>query len=351
MTAPRPDTLLGDDQRTVQVSQLSYQQAGRAQFAGDYPQRAAGSYATATPTYPPITGGQNTAGQWYANPGAAYPAPSGSSPTPGYPGAAYPMPAQPVVPAPKRRGPWILMASVAAVLVVGLIATVIKLTVFSSNADTTNTAQAGQATANTDTPPAAPPVSASELEDLLLSKSEVAEIVGATSMIGAKNSGDQIYRTMGKNKYIDADCIILMPTEQANYGGSGYTGARSQFLDSPTMDRRIEQAVVSFPDAESAANYITTAKEKIGKCSNRSANFRKTTETEDDWWTVGSPADINGVTTVPHSQEGHEGWTCQTGLTARNNVVVDLYVCGRDIPDNVAVTFANTIADNAAKPN
>lgn len=353
MTAPRPDELLGDDQRTYQVPQTSYNpRPGQAPTPGYNPQAAGWDrgYATAPPTYPPAAGAQNAAGHWYAYPPAAdtsatgYPTAGGASPmTPGYPVAGYPTPTQQ---RPKRRGMWIAAIGVA-VLIVAIIATVIKIEVFPSKSESTNNTVQGAGTQSST--PAAPPVSANALTALLLSKPEIAQIVGATSMIGTESSGGQIFSAMGKQKYLDADCIILMPTELANYGGSGYTGSRSQFLDSPTKDRRIEQAVVSFPDAQSAANYVTKAKEKIGKCSNRSANFRETTETDDDWWTIGAPQDVDGVTTVPHNQEGNEGWSCQTGLTARNNVVVDLYVCGRNIADHVAVNFTKAIADHVDK--
>lgn len=360
MTVSRPDGLLGDDQRTLQVPQAPYPHPGQAPAADGYRQQPTswdGGYATATPTYPPAPGAQNAAGQWYPNPGIdtsamGYTNTAAPSPmNPGYPAPAYPGPAQPA-PATKRRGLWIVTL-VAAVVILAVGAAVIKVTVFStSNSDSKTTTAAQGDQGSTSTQPSAPtaaPVPASALESLLLSKSEVAQIVGASSMVGTKNSGGEIYTYMGKTKYLDADCIILMPTELANYGGSGYTGTRSQYLDSPTVDRRIEQAVVSFPDAQSAANYVTKAQEKIGKCSNRSANFRKTTDTDDDWWTVGAPQNVDGVITVPHNQEGNEGWSCQTGLTARNNVVVDLYVCGRNIADHVAVTFTKAIADNVDK--
>jgi hypothetical protein len=42
-------------------------------------------------------------------------------------------------------------------------------------------------------------------------------------------------------------------------------------------------------------------------------------------------------------QEGGAGWACQVALAARNNVVVDFYICGIDVPDSVVPAFVNQV--------
>ena len=53
--------------------------------------------------------------------------------------------------------------------------------------------------------------------------------------------------------------------------------------------------------------------------------------------------EADGILRTSRVQEGGAGWACQDALAARNNVVIDFYICGIDVPESVVPAFVNQV--------
>jgi hypothetical protein len=281
-------------------------------------------------------------------PGAqAWAAPRFDGPTPpGWPPGQLPAP-WPAVPAAKqgRRTVWFLVA--AAVALVAVVAAAVVVTVrrvdpapagHASSPPTESTSAAAQS-------PAVPPVPVSALPGLLLTLPELATVSGSATVTGGKGDGETIYEALSTDVIVDQDCVSLMPAEQSAYQGSGYISARQQFLAGTSPERKIAQTLVSFPDADTAARYVSSARTTWKKCANRNINLRSADAdtARNSFWAVGPVTDADGILRTSRVQEGGAGWACQVALAARNNVVVDFYICGTDVPDSVVPAFVNQV--------
>lgn len=283
----------------------------------------------------------------YGPPPGAQPwaAPRFDGPTPpGWPPGQVPAP-WPAVPAPKqgRRALWFLLA--AGVALIAVVAAVVAVTVRHVDAapDGRASSPPNESTSAPAPSPAARPVPVSALSGLLLTLPELATVSGSATVTGGKGDGETIYEALSTDVIVDQDCVSLMPAEQAAYQGSGYISARQQFLAGTSPDRKIAQTLVSFPDADSAARYVSSAGTTWEKCANRNINLRSADAdtARNSFWAVGTVTEADGILRTSRVQEGGAGWACQVALAARNNVVVDFYICGIDVPESVVPAFVN----------
>ncbi|WP_082963144.1 sensor domain-containing protein [Mycobacterium sp. E342] len=263
------------------------------------------------PPWPPASPG-------YAPPFGYQSAP-GHLPPPG-PGAFWPSQAA----NPRRFGGslarWWWLTSVAAMLTVGLLVAVIVY----------QPAHPGGGT-----------VAASALPDVLLSAEEAAHAVGAESL-----SGEPVQDKLADTPIVDEDCVgVLKAAEQKAYGKAGWTAVRTQELgDAPAKGWRLIQAVVSFPDAESANNFVGNAATDWQRCANRELNTRNVNKDDprNVFWSTGSASRAGGVLAMDMIQEA-QGWNCQRALSTRNNVVIDLDLCGRSVAGSAVPQFVNAV--------
>lgn len=266
---------------------------------------------------------------------------------PGWPPGQAPAPWPAPVPAPKqgRRTVWVLIAAGLALLAV--VAAVVVVTVRRGDPAPAGRASSppAESTSTAAETPAAPPVPVPALSGLLLTLPELATVSGSATVTGGKGDGETIYEALSTDVIVDQDCVSLMPAEQSAYQGSGYISARQQFLAGTSPDRKIAQTLVSFADADTAARYVSSARTAWEKCANRNINLRSADAdtTRNNFWSVGPVTEADGILRTSRVQEGGAGWACQDALAARNNVVIDIYICGIDVPESVVPAFVNQV--------
>ena len=151
---------------------------------------------------------------------------------------------------------------------------------------------------------------------------------------------------MGDASIVEEGCVSMLPAKQVAYRGSGYSSSRQQFLTGADPERQINQAVVSFPSAAAATSYVEAAKAKWEQCANRTINMRSTASESDrdSFWMIGEVHFDNGILSSSRLREGAGDWTCHSGLAARNNVVIDFFVCGNALTPSVVPTFVEKVS-------
>ncbi|WP_082970457.1 sensor domain-containing protein [Mycobacterium sp. E2989] len=263
-------------------------------------------------------------GDWGSGPGGRpptgpYAPPFGYQNPPGHP-PSWPNPA----PAPGRSGEslarWWWLTGAAAALTVGLLIAVIVY----------QPAHSGGGT-----------VAASALPDVLLSAEEAAHAVGAERL-----SGEPVQDKLADTPIVDEDCVgVLKAAEQKAYGTTGSIAVRTQELgDGDAKGWRLIQAVVSFPDAQSANDFVGNAATDWQRCANRELNTRNVNNDDprNVFWKTGSVSRAGGILAMDMVQEA-QGWNCQRALSARNNVVIDLDLCGRNVSGSAVPQFVNAV--------
>jgi hypothetical protein len=275
------------------------------------------------PTYPPAA-----PAQWSTPPAAGYAHVASQWQTPSfvpYGGSWAHTPAAPP-PAERRGGRWALVT--AGVLALVAVASAI---VWGPHSTADGASRAPTAGAS---PPAAPlPVSA--MDGLLLTRAEAGKIFGTGPMAGREGRSDQVYSRMSPHiPVVDDDCNQGTPGLAKNHEGSGWQAVRQQFLitqnTSAENARSLNQGVVNFPDAAAAQQFVETTKAAWQRCANRSVNLKTVANSSDpnDYWNTGDMSEAGGGIRMVFTQEGQNGWTCDDSMTAHNNIVIELELCG-----------------------
>lgn len=180
-------------------------------------------------------------------------------------------------------------------------------------------------------PPQATPLGPERLSALLLSPAEINGVMGSSSM----QPGKPITATDSSSVSVSApDCQgALYTTQDPVYAGTGFS-AVSGLVSSEAgenYDHWVNQAVVLFPSADKAKNFVETSAEKWKGCAGQTVTVINKNKTYR--WTFaqlhGGPPKIMLMDT----QEGADGWECQRALSVANNVVVDINACGYHISD------------------
>lgn len=239
---------------------------------------------------------------------------------------------------------WALVAAATAATV-AVVGTAVALTAGSTSASGGSAsgsvappAAAGSSPApTTAAPPAIVPVNA--LPGLLPDPAALNPIVGSSAMTVVQSVDNH----MDNPKSDTADCLqTYHPAEQAAYQGSGWIAMRGQLLHeaSSNWQHVVIQAVVSFPTAQAAADFVTKQHDAWVRCQGKSAtaNYDDGPET----YTVNTVNFQAGVLTAQGVEEGGGGWRCQHALTARNNVVADVASYGF-APDDQATAIVTAI--------
>jgi hypothetical protein len=277
-----------------------------------------------------------TPAPWGVPPAASYRAPRTHQPIPvphpggsPWPPASCPgMPA--TTPAPQRRsGRW--AGAIAGVVVLAAVASAIVLWPLS-------TGDSGSQSASAPPPPAPTvPVPVSAMDGLLLTRAEASTILGTGPLAGREGRSDEVYTQMvPQTAVVDDDCNLGIPALSKNHEGSGWEAVRRQYLatqDSAdaSANRALIQAVVNFPDASTAQQFVESSKAAWQRCANRSIDLKRLTDTSapSQYWKTGELSDSDGGIRMSWTREGGDGWYCHDSMTPRNNVVIELELCGR----------------------
>lgn len=184
-----------------------------------------------------------------------------------------------------------------------------------------------------------------ELEDLLLSTSDLNDIMDATKL-EVKNSGDKLFADKDDSDGCLGVWGILL---KDFYAGSGWVAIKSQIvrqLNNADWKHSIFQSVVMFPTAEAANTFIGNSREKFEKCADRDVTTVPIDAGDKGvTWALGEVKDANDILNISETQEGGNGYSCQRSLGVRSNVVMDIRACGYDVTDQ-GTKIADKIAEN-----
>ena len=328
-TTPAPRPPAGDDaDPTVQLGHTPRPPAAsgpQPRPADPYaPPPAAASPAAhhppISPTPPPVIG----PGWQQPGPGGWYPPPPGSGP-----------------PQRSNRRWWLLAGAVA------LAAVVIAAIVVTSAGDeaTTPTATPGTTPATTraaTTPPratttvtAAPTqadIGPAALPQLLMSADEISTRMDTPGMV----SGPVISSPSTDATITPANCAgAWAPADNATYAGSGFTALAGQVVqEQPKAYHKVIQAVVSFPDANAAKAFYDKQTADWNSCKFQHITTQFTGSSDTTGAKIGVSGETDGTLSLLiliDDIPGAPKMQCQRGLTARQNVIVDVRACSPSV--------------------
>lgn len=245
-----------------------------------------------------------------------------------------------------RRAPWIWLLGAVTLLVV------VAVVVVAAVVETSDGPRPRRitATGSTSTPSSVPPVPVSALDDLLLTPVEVAAAVSAPALVPLSRPAES--HSLYSDDVVDSDCVgVAFAATRQFYEGSGWVSVRKLTVADTADVKRIKQsateAVVAFPDATVAAKFYRRALDVFRKCAKRSINLRHVDEsaTGEIFMMVGQIYEKDGVVSTSLLQEGGDGWNCQRGISADNNLVIDTDACGLDVSAAVVPALIKPIAE------
>ncbi len=261
------------------------------------------------------------------------------------PGWPYP-PATPNT-APHRASARIAAAVVGAALAV--IALIVLITTVGGSTKpgaalthTTPTVSA-QPPSTTTTPPPPPPISPAALAGLLLDTDTINALINSGELaVDPKHTTTKLFTDTADHPACGG---VLVNASKQVYDGSGWVAAQTQALrDNTTRQHVVYESVISYPSARTATKMVAQEAHNWQRCNGRSITTTATSYPAQTWF-VATVDNHDGMLTALMNQEGARGWACQHALTARNNIVIDIEVCGADITHQ-ATAIAKKVAQN-----
>lgn len=248
-----------------------------------------------------------------------------------------------VAPAPPPRRRRLVVAAVAAaVLVLGGTA----VAVVASRSDAPSRAadpvpQVDQTASPTGAP--ATDVPASALRSILLTAREIPGNTGDTAVV-LERDGAELLDDVAQVD--NAECAgAWQAAQQGTYPGSSVTGAAVQSLravgESATA-RGVTQAVLSFGSQRAALDALQAVRRQFEICGGKPVTVTAAGQVP-QIWTFGQPATVSGAVTLTATPAGGTG-SCQHGIAARGNVLIDIRQCVPAGPNNVAALVTATAA-------
>jgi hypothetical protein len=145
----------------------------------------------------------------------------------------------------------------------------------------------------------------------------------------------------------------LYGSQPSVYAGSGYTAVSDQFLtefSANNLQASAEQTAVSFPSANAARAFFTKSLNNWKACTGvvvpiTSFNTDGTSATSS--WTIQQVKTANTAISQMLTTAG-VGFSCQHGLQAVHNVIVDVTACGHSITNQGAAIAARMAAKASA---
>lgn len=193
-------------------------------------------------------------------------------------------------------------------------------------------------TTTSSTKPPLPVLLENALPPLLLSPEEINAAMGTTEMAMTNN---RVEMSEDSALVEPKECLAIdSSAQQVVYAGSRYTTVRDQtFNDGDNFTHYAEQAVVLFPSAKDAGDFVATSAQQWPACHEYTHPQSGTV------WRPGPISNANGILSVVTVQQNARegGWACGRALGARNNVVVDVNTCSAN-PADTAVKIAGQIA-------
>ncbi|MCK8643452.1 sensor domain-containing protein [Mycobacterium colombiense] len=235
-------------------------------------------------------------------------------------------------------------------MVRGWIAVLVLAAVCALTAGCTTVVGGRAAPADASGPAPRTPLSAADLDGLLLDKDQINSLLDAGMRLryGVQEMWDW------SSTFSDKSCLAMDgPAQAAVYADTGWTAMRGQRFDDNFDDPAVRndsaiQAVIAYPSARKANTFYDASVRRWFACANRKFSERPTGKPE-IVWAVGEAHKVGGTLSTSEVQDSSDGWTCQRALTARNNVVIDVATCGSLLPGGSAVDLAEQIAAKVSR--
>lgn len=191
-----------------------------------------------------------------------------------------------------------------------------------------------------------------DLSELLLSAPQIVSITGA----GGEMKVDGPFRNLDDQAAAlsDTQCVSAWaPAQQQAYTGRGVTAAAldavSDATNTSAPGRSVTQAVVAFPSAPSAADYLRSVARNWSSCANRTVTYTSRGVGHD--WRFGTPAMSRDKSLLVIRQTSLEtpSWQCERATGQRFSIVIDVIACAAN-SDNQAIAVVRGIAENIGVP-
>ena len=289
----------------------------------------AGANRPSDPTQPPRPAPMGPAG--YAPPAAPY-GPAATR----YPYAF-------TAPAPRKRPISLRLYGIGAAVVIAAVAS--AAIAMGAGADSTGSeataSQPGSGSAGA--PVAAPMIGTADLEGLLLDNATLNDELGMALELRDMPGATTMYTDIVDRP----QCIgAVVPASREAYADSGWISVRkSMHTGVDTAHSSVTQAIVSFPTADRATEFIAAQTQAWQSCDGQTVAL----DPDDDPLpvTVASVGSDGITVTAIAFPEGTSNSGCDRALRAEGNVVVDVQNCGAQ-PSQNAARVAVLIAERTA---
>lgn len=199
---------------------------------------------------------------------------------------------------------------------------------------------AGTAVRDPSAPPPRTTLAESDLDGVLLSTTTLDGILGTT---GLKVTVDTDQMQDQSNAVVDTDCLgAAFGAQEPVYAKSGWTAVRDQVVREPGEHNEhwLEQAVVLYPSADEAKQFLAKSQSDWAKCQGTLITFSDSDEVQ--VWNL-TDVTVDGSTISQMSTPGADNaGGCHHAMAVAANVIVETWACGNSVTDE-AVTIANDI--------
>lgn len=222
----------------------------------------------------------------------------------------------------------------------------------------------GAASSSTTTTSISPktPLAQTALPDLMLSPNDIDTVLGVTGTTSDPPLTTLVEDPVKREDYtFPAECRYsthaALTSVYADSGSTAVYGYHDQApapagadqLESPD----VYQFVVLFASPEQAKAFFTTSAQRWPACADRQDTVPAAEGKPELHWKVGQVSNANAVLSTPVtltviSNGNSVTMPCQRALTARNNVVIDVDACRKDVGD-LGVRITNQIAEKIDK--
>ncbi|MGD1171022.1 sensor domain-containing protein [Mycobacterium seoulense] len=206
------------------------------------------------------------------------------------------------------------------------------------------------------------PLTKDQLAALMLSPTELDTTLGVTGTSSDPPKTALEEDPVKRSDYtVPAECnyairAALAPVyaDSGNSAVYGYHDVAPAPPGSTEMERPdVDQFVVLFPSPDQASAFFTASSQRWPACANRQDTVPAEGGQPELQWKVGPVTNANGVLRAPVTvtvtgSGGNVTMPCQRALTVRNNVVIDVDACRKEVGD-LGVNIANQIAAKVDK--
>jgi serine/threonine-protein kinase len=136
-----------------------------------------------------------------------------------------------------------------------------------------------------------------------------------------------------------------MPIQRLVLDNTGFrAGYSQQFIRDTQTGASAAQALVSFPTPEMASAFVAHEEQLWQPCANTTLTVRGGGGSPDSTYQIGAPRKVDGILSVI-STRIEKPLQCQHAITARGNVVVDVYGCLSPGVTDQGIAIARALAE------